>query len=488
MGLSAVLWVIFAGPKVLQHMSGNTADLDTGNYHHLAWAILHGDGFASSILGRHHLGEHCSPVMVLVSLFYLVWPSAYVLMLLQATAAWAGVVLCLWQAGRELLKAELQSEGTRAIATGVVLVLMLLYPALLATWATQFQPITLGLPLVIAAVLLIEYGRTGWLWPVVILLLSTRESAPLAVVGLAIFAGVGKGRWGLAGVLVLVAATWAAVAMGVVMPYFRDGEWRHKSYIDWAADWDSKSLYLASVLLGFGPLIFLGRRAIAATLGALPGVVLNVSVDRPPQYEFLGHYDGQTAPFLMIGAVFGLGWLASRQWKTVWKSVSLAASLVVAGVLFGQVGVKGPFQLVGDYWPTRDARRAIAEAEAMAPHYADAPRFTAHHRLGPHLSGRPGYVAERMSRGESRWVSFATTRVVPGHIFFTLKDHDVIARSGMSEQLERSGHAKVIAQGDYIVVWQWPLDAPPLGSDALKRYAADGYREPSLDDHAANGL
>ena len=66
-GLSIVLWIIFAGPKVLQHMSGNTADLDTGNYHHLAWAILHGDAFASSILGRHHLGEHCSPVMALVS-------------------------------------------------------------------------------------------------------------------------------------------------------------------------------------------------------------------------------------------------------------------------------------------------------------------------------------------------------------------------------------------------------------------------------------
>src|SRR5690606_10871127 len=121
--------------------------------------------------------------------------------------------------------------GPRAVlvkagAAGLLLVLMMLYPPLLATWNTQFQPIELGLPMVVGVMMLLHAAPTRrnvlLLWMLVVLLLSTRESAPLSVLGLAIYAASLK-RARLALLLGIVASAWAAIAMGIVMPWFRDG-------------------------------------------------------------------------------------------------------------------------------------------------------------------------------------------------------------------------------------------------------------------------
>jgi uncharacterized membrane protein len=84
--VAGLIFVVLLVPKLFQLASARAGDLDTGNYSNYAWAIFHGEGFAGSLLGRHQLSEHFSPVMVLVGLIYLAWPSAYVLMILQATA------------------------------------------------------------------------------------------------------------------------------------------------------------------------------------------------------------------------------------------------------------------------------------------------------------------------------------------------------------------------------------------------------------------
>ena len=285
---SAIVFVIVLVPKLFQHAAAHTGDLDTGNYSNLAWAIVHGEGFQGSVLGRHHLGEHCSPIMALVAPLYLLWTSAYVLMILQAAAVWVAMLLVLRFADARLRAAGFgdaddnrDAERVRFWACAALLVLMFTYPPLIATWATQFQPIELGMPLVVAAILLMHARRDGWLAVVTVLLLATRESAPLAVVGLGVYAALALRRWRLAVVLLIAAGAWAGLAMGVVMPYFRAGaNWAHDRYIGPGAMWDLKARYLATMVLALGPLPLLGRSALAATAASVPGVLLNVAVDR----------------------------------------------------------------------------------------------------------------------------------------------------------------------------------------------------------------
>src|SRR5687768_5593132 len=84
------------------HAGARTTDLDTGNYSNYAWGILHGRGFYGSVLGRHHLGEHFSPIMALVAPLYLIRPTAYNLMVLQGLAVAVGVMLAVWLSTRRI--------------------------------------------------------------------------------------------------------------------------------------------------------------------------------------------------------------------------------------------------------------------------------------------------------------------------------------------------------------------------------------------------
>src|SRR6478736_5203029 len=93
--MAIIITLLLLVPKLFQHAAAHTGDLDTGNYSNYAWAILHGEGFGGSLLGRHQLSEHFSPIMALVAPIYLVWSSAYVLMILQATATATAIVLTL---------------------------------------------------------------------------------------------------------------------------------------------------------------------------------------------------------------------------------------------------------------------------------------------------------------------------------------------------------------------------------------------------------
>src|SRR3954471_23349585 len=121
-------------PKLFQHAAGHTGDLDTGNYSHFAWSIAFGQPLIA-VHGRHHFGEHFSPIMFLVAPVYWLWASAYVLMILQGLAVSAAILLTLRFAEQRLIDAGI--GGERWIALATLLALFLLYPPLLATWRTQ---------------------------------------------------------------------------------------------------------------------------------------------------------------------------------------------------------------------------------------------------------------------------------------------------------------------------------------------------------------
>ena len=487
---SAVIFVICLIPKLFQHAGAYTGDLDTGIYSNLAWALLHGEGFTGSLLGRHHLGEHFSPVMVLVAPLYLLWPSAYVLMILQAAAVALAIVLALRFADVELRRAGVVEDRwgadaaprARFAACALLIVLFMLYPPLLSTLQAQFQPIELGMPMVVGAVMLMHARRDAWLAALVLLLLTTRESAPLAVAGLGVYAGVALRRWRLAIVLVVVAGAWAAVSMGVLMPYFRTGpRWSHVRHLGPWEMWDQKPKYLAGMLLALGPLPFLGRRALAATAAAVPGMLLNLSVARETQFTFVGHYDAQTAPFLMVAAVHGVVTLTLVLRERVRTAVATAvASLALAFVMLDTTDVRNAFDLMEDYYPTQQRREFVAEARRFAAKYVDAPALSAWAFIGPQVCHRPRYVALRATapRYEDR-MQWAAERLLPGTILLVPTDQFGGRARRELQLLYFGGRARLVERARWVEVWQWPTDAPPAGTPEARQYVFAG-RERAL--------
>ena len=484
---AAVIFVIFLIPKLFQHAGAHTGDLDTGIYSNLAWALTHGEGFTGSVLGRHHLGEHFSPIMLVVAPLYLLWPSAYVLMILQAVAVTLAVVLALRMADVELRRAgvveaqwgDQAASRARFAACALLIVLFMIYPPLLATLQAQFQPIELGMPMVIGAIMLMHARRDGWLALVTLLLLTTRESAPLSVAGLAIYAAVALRRWKLAIVLLLVAGAWAAISMGVIMPAFRThGRWAHVRHLGPWEMWDLKGKYLAAMLLGLGPLPFLGRRALAATGAAVPGILLNLAVARHTQLTFVGHYDAQTAPFMMVGAVHGVAWLAPRLRDAGLRPAVLtaAASVALAVGMLVMTEVRTALELMEEYYPIEQRRQFVREARQLAARYADAPAMSAWAFIGPQVCHRPRYMAMRAGGTWPARMEWAADRLLPGTII--LVPTDAYDNRGKRERqlLYFGGRAKLVDCTELVEAWQWPLDAPPPRTPEAREYVFAGRR------------
>ena len=470
------VFVLFLIPKLFQHAAAHTGDLDTGNYSNFAWAILHGEGFRGSVLGRHQLGEHFSPVMMLIAPLYLLWQSAYVLMTVQAAAVAGAIVFTLRFADRQLRDAAVDDPRLRFGASALLLVLFLTYPPLLATWKTQFQPIELGMPLVVLCVMLMHARRDRWLALATLFLLITRESSPLAVVGLAIYAAMALRRFRLAIVLLVVAGVWAAVTMGMIMPYFRAGaHWPHLSLIGPGARWNQKTVYLAVMLLGLGPLPFLGRPALIATAAALPGILLNLIVSRQTQITFVGHYDAQTAPFLMLAAVHGVTWLCAGAGAARPKRFArfAAASLGTAWGMFALADARTPFQMYRDWYPTPQRRAFVAETRSVARRFADAPALSAWAFMGPQVCHRPHYMAMRTGDSPRMWAEWTSSRLAPGTILMIPTE----AYGGATPEramLRASGRAELVYRGKLVEAWHWPVDAPQPGTAEARAYADAG--------------
>ena len=492
--VAAAVFVILLVPKIFQNAAAHTGDLDTGNYSNYAWAILHGEGFAGSLLGRHQLGEHFSPIMMLIAPIYLVWQSAYVLMILQATAAAAAIVLTLYFADRQFRAAGFDditgganAKRIRAGASLLLIVLFFCYPPLLDGWMTQFQPIELGMPLVVLAMILM-HGAGGerrarndrWLAIVVLLLLMTRESAPLTVMGLAIYAALLPRRYGLTALLLLAAGLWASLTMGVLMPHFRAGaHWPHEKFFAPLAIWRLKWWYLLTVFLGLGPLPLIGRRAWAASAAAIPGILLNLAVNRETQVTFVGHYDAQIAPFLMVAAVHGIVAVAVFARSNPLAGTRAAAAAVVASLalsfaLLGQSAARMPFQLWSRWWPTRERLEMAKEARAMGKSFANAPALSGWRAIGPQVCHRRSYMAMRCGGTTQTWIDWASDRLKPGTILLvpTAEYHQDDAPE--RTLIAASGRAVLVKRDKLVEAWQWPTDAPPPATPQAQAYVRAG--------------
>ena len=517
-----IISLLLVIPKLLQHASLNTWDLDTGVYTNFAWALANGEGFIGSVLGRHHLGEHFSPIMLLVAPLYLVWPSAYVLMLLQGLAVASGILLALWFADARLAQSGMTVErfgrdaaAVRTAASALLLILCFFHPSIIATWQYQFQPIELGLPLLILAIIALHQRRWVLMGLMVLLVLMTRESAPLSILGMAIYGalvpeaagGTRQARWVCVLALLLVASAWGGIAFGVIMPSFRSELWGHTQYI---GPWEHlrKKLDYVIILVGaFGFLPLVGRRAVACVAAAAPGVLLNLATRRETQFAFMAHYDAQIVAFLLVGTGHGMAYIAQGllQWRqrtlarsapllpprNEWrqpKMVGLAlaiAVLVAALICFDRADAKYPHRIAARWIPDAKSRAIIAEARELADRYRDAPALAAYAQIGPQIAHRPRYMTIRITKNRPSWLRWSSRRLEPGTILI-VPTEQFTDYSTLRRFVRRLHWAEPLERTTFFEVWRWPDHAPRPGTVEAEAFVDAGMRQPQRPEPFAD--
>jgi uncharacterized membrane protein len=380
--------VAFAGAfgtlSVLRHRAFESGRFDLGNMVQAVWSTAHGDPLqVTNLQGEQvsRLASHVDPLLVALAPLWVVWPSPYALLVLQAAAIALGAVPVFW-----LARKHLGSEGAGAAFAFAYL----LYPPVQWLPLDDFHAVALACPLLLYACWYLDEDRLWLFAPFALAAVLAKEEIGFVVAALGLWYALARRKWRSGGAIAAVGAAWSIVAISVVIPAAGDdGSDFYGRYEEVGGSplglletlftdptrvlsvmFDERGVeYLGELAL---PLALLPLLAPAALLVALPELAINLLSSTVTQTSIHFHYTAGLVPGLLLAAVLG----AARR--------PPLAFVVAGATLAGSVAL-GPFpEPVQDY--DRTAHDEIA-AQALAVVPDDEP-VSATNTLGAHLSER----------------------------------------------------------------------------------------------------
>ncbi len=317
---ATVIWMLlYAWRAVVGYWSLSMGGFDNSVFDHALWSLAHGGRGFVSFLGQSIFSHHFMPILAVLAPLHALLPSPLTLMLFQIAAVAGAAIL--------LLQVQ-QQQGLDPWLAAALTLVFLLCRRTHGAIVGSFYPESLQAPLTFAMVLLWP-SRRWWIWPVVVLLLMTKEDAAIYVGAFAVFAlwrRIGSPR--IARAMLGLALVWFVFALFVAIPLSRRAD----------------GLDASNPLLGdrygvstggsaAGPLlgrVFSARTArtlfnLTASAGflplaglpwlvpALPGLLANVAASpESMQSALTDHYAWPVLPWVFLSASAGAAWLHRR--------------------------------------------------------------------------------------------------------------------------------------------------------------------------------
>ncbi len=328
--LAYIVWMSYE--TVLRYNTFKATAFDLGNMDQVLWNTIRGRPFQFTNQGTDFYGPptrlaiHVEPIILPLSLLYLFHADARLLLVFQtlmiATGGWPIYVLT-----RKYIP-ELP------LLAPVMVVAYYLMPALLSVNLFDFHPVSLAIPLLLYAVLALEYKRYGWFLLTCVLAASCKEDVPFAVALLGVLV-IWKYKLPRLGILMLVGGiAWGLIAFLVVIPHFYPGAVHSNYWYRYESLGSSPGAAIINILLHpwllFATFLTLDRFYYIAGLlrstgffallapewflPALPALAINLFSNYPLYYSGVYQYNAVIIPFIMIAAIHGL-----RRFLLVWS-------------------------------------------------------------------------------------------------------------------------------------------------------------------------
>ena len=374
---------VFGSIAVLRHRTFETGRFDLGNMTQAVWSTANGDVLSvTDVYGQQisRLGSHFDPILVALAPLWWVWPSPEMLLVLQAVAVAAGAIPLYFLARRHL-----PEWPAAAIACAY-----LLFPPVQWLTVSDFHPVALATPLLLAAWYFLDADR---LWPFALFAaaaITTKEHVGLAIAGLGVWYALERRETRKGLVIAGAAGAIALVAALVVVPFFAPDAPVFESRYD-SPSLEGRDLgYVLRLLL---PLALLPLGAPAVLLAAVPELLLNVLSSTRTQTSVMTHYAATIAPVLLVATVFAVRRVGSR-----------AAFAALTAAFAGAV-VLGPVGRVETRADAHDA--ALRRAVEVVP---DDAAVSTTNALGAHLSARERIFSYPILF-RADWVAVDSTRL-----------------------------------------------------------------------------
>lgn len=286
---------------------------DLAIFDNLMWNTIHGRVLYSSLLQRNFLGEHVSPILLMLTPIYWLAPNASTLLILQSCALASSAIPVYWLAKEHL-------EARPAL---VLLVLYFFNRSILGAAFFDFHEIVFAVPLIAFAFYFCEHRRNGLFVLMLLGAMLCKEEVALIVAAFGIYLWVQRGRSPLAIGLIIVGLAVFLADYNIVLPYFRGrpGPYadrysylgssipaiignmiRHPLYVAANIFTLPKLTYLCVL---FGSLAFLPFLALEYLIPVAPTFLRVTLSGLVPEYSFDFHYSAPLCPFLFFAAIFG---------------------------------------------------------------------------------------------------------------------------------------------------------------------------------------
>jgi len=166
--ISSVYSAVLATSCILRHMGLQSQAYDLGIFAQVVWNTLQGDLLYSSIKGGiSYLGDHVSPVLVLLAPLYALWPHPETLLILQAVATGS----CIFLIGL-IAREKFQNNFI-----GVIFALMYFFNFIARRILhAEFHPEILVEPFMLLAFIFLEKRRVLWFLLSLAVVVSAKEN------------------------------------------------------------------------------------------------------------------------------------------------------------------------------------------------------------------------------------------------------------------------------------------------------------------------
>jgi len=399
-------WATFGTLSILQHNAFWTSIYDLGNVDQAVWNTLHGRILQFTTqphMGDIRLAMHIEPILIPVSLLYLLYSSPKTLLALQTVALGLGAWPLYLIARRKL------GSGWAAACFAAA---YLLLPALEAANLFEFHAVALAPLFLLFCFYFMEKTPpdaplTSYAPAVgfAILAMSCKEDIPLLTVMMGLYFLIVARKWRGGLSLIGLGSLWFYVALYVVFPAVREG--KGSPFMRYYEDFGDSPFsiiltlltkpqltaqtllttdnlyYMVGLLFPFG---FLPLPGLPVLLIAAPSLGINLLSSFPLMHELEAkQYAVPIAPFVALAAVYGTLYL-SRWLRRERLVICLASALVLlCAMTYHYYRGFSPMSLAYKP-PVVTAHHRLAE-EFIREIPPDAP-LIAQDRLFPHVSQR----------------------------------------------------------------------------------------------------
>jgi len=332
-----VLWILYTAALIsagwFRHAALETRAFDLGVFAQALWNTTQGDFLYSSLKGGICLlGDHFSPLLVLLAPVYKIWPDPRILLVLQPLIS----ALCLFPLAK---LARSRFEGNRP-----ALIFSLIYFFYMPTRAAlheDFHPEVLAEPLMFWAFIWLEEKRRFLFSFALLLILSAKENMAGITFILGTYAFFFKRERLLGLFWMLASPLYLAACVKMIIPVLSGQTYLYGGFYDsvlqgggaevWNLLKDTERWgYAVKVFL---PVLFLSWLDLPSLILTLPVLTQNLLSDNGVVRSFNYHYTTGLTPFVFISAVLGLKRLQIFLQSQLQYFKIILAGLLLTGLL-----------------------------------------------------------------------------------------------------------------------------------------------------------